>query len=599
MYTIANNEQFKSIEITFDGKPSEKIREALKALRFRWHGVRRVWYGYTDEQTAREAIENAENSNTEISPKQPRKAAKLPSLWERTRTDDLPRYGTENALNSEARENARKNGSGYDKEAAKIMRRILKERFPECKISVTSGNAGYLNAVDIAIKETPYTREFIKGDGKYDSPNQYDHHENSPELKAVLNFCNALHDAFDDDDGDVYADYGAHHDLYGRAKIGYDYKQNEQTEQQKADCENFREELAKFEQAEKERKHAEFLEYERQIELERIAAEKQAKIDEQNAAEICEHVKVVDLDDSKKYVLLDLVEDMGKANSLKEVEQRYDELLDEMILKNTGKILRCDAMVSREIYFTDSQIFGNFCKMFLHDFDFLAGTGGSRCVDERLNSIDDYNKLTQEQTKNLKWFSSECVAVYYNDVLQFVIDAQGYNYARYILFDDAEVTAYSERVLYSEYETEEKAKTKDLKPFYIPLPLYEQVDRANLQEWEEVTAIYVDDYMMTQHICGRLNGIIKKSYAQYDEAILLSIQIDKKHEHTAHFYNGKKLLVYRGILPEVPEELKRRQISEIMFENMTAGMNSDQYLKNIIGYYKQQGFEPVIDTIAR
>ena len=51
---MTKNAQFNSVEITFDGKPCEAIRDALKALRFRWHNVRRVWYGYADEQTTRE-----------------------------------------------------------------------------------------------------------------------------------------------------------------------------------------------------------------------------------------------------------------------------------------------------------------------------------------------------------------------------------------------------------------------------------------------------------------------------------------------------------------------------------------------------------------
>lgn len=58
-YTIKRNEQFNSLEITFDGKPAEAVRDALKALRFRWHGVKKLWYGYTDEQTAKIAIDNA------------------------------------------------------------------------------------------------------------------------------------------------------------------------------------------------------------------------------------------------------------------------------------------------------------------------------------------------------------------------------------------------------------------------------------------------------------------------------------------------------------------------------------------------------------
>lgn len=45
---ITRNEQFNSYEIEFDGKPSEEIRTLLKANGYRWHGVRKIWYGYKD-----------------------------------------------------------------------------------------------------------------------------------------------------------------------------------------------------------------------------------------------------------------------------------------------------------------------------------------------------------------------------------------------------------------------------------------------------------------------------------------------------------------------------------------------------------------------
>ena len=60
-YTTTRNEQFHSIEISFLEKPSEAVRDALKTLRFRWHSVKKVWYGYADEETTRAAIENALN----------------------------------------------------------------------------------------------------------------------------------------------------------------------------------------------------------------------------------------------------------------------------------------------------------------------------------------------------------------------------------------------------------------------------------------------------------------------------------------------------------------------------------------------------------
>lgn len=38
------NEELNGIEITFEEKPSEEIRNALKASRFRWHKVKKIWY---------------------------------------------------------------------------------------------------------------------------------------------------------------------------------------------------------------------------------------------------------------------------------------------------------------------------------------------------------------------------------------------------------------------------------------------------------------------------------------------------------------------------------------------------------------------------
>lgn len=76
-YSIAVNPQFNSIEISFSEKPSEQIREALKALKFRWHGVKRVWYGYSTEAEARAAIEGKAAQNKASKPAQ--KAEKAPA----------------------------------------------------------------------------------------------------------------------------------------------------------------------------------------------------------------------------------------------------------------------------------------------------------------------------------------------------------------------------------------------------------------------------------------------------------------------------------------------------------------------------------------
>lgn len=51
MCTIAKNEKWNSYELTFDGKPSEQVRELLKANGYRWNKTRGIWYGFADIST--------------------------------------------------------------------------------------------------------------------------------------------------------------------------------------------------------------------------------------------------------------------------------------------------------------------------------------------------------------------------------------------------------------------------------------------------------------------------------------------------------------------------------------------------------------------
>lgn len=62
VYSIAKNENYNSYEITFDGKPSEHIREILKSNGYRWHRQRGIWYGYSDV-TAKLNAATGEQSN--------------------------------------------------------------------------------------------------------------------------------------------------------------------------------------------------------------------------------------------------------------------------------------------------------------------------------------------------------------------------------------------------------------------------------------------------------------------------------------------------------------------------------------------------------
>ena len=70
-FTITDNAEYGSLEISFDGKPPKAVLDALKGNKFRWHKTKKVWYGKTDRQTITDALnaayeaENAEPATAE------------------------------------------------------------------------------------------------------------------------------------------------------------------------------------------------------------------------------------------------------------------------------------------------------------------------------------------------------------------------------------------------------------------------------------------------------------------------------------------------------------------------------------------------------
>ena len=75
-YTIAKNDQFNSLEITFSDKPSEAVRNALKALHFRWNRARGIWYGFADREAVVAAIEGKDTTEAQERTSTPKKAQK-------------------------------------------------------------------------------------------------------------------------------------------------------------------------------------------------------------------------------------------------------------------------------------------------------------------------------------------------------------------------------------------------------------------------------------------------------------------------------------------------------------------------------------------
>ncbi|MBR2335843.1 MAG: DEAD/DEAH box helicase family protein [Clostridia bacterium] len=69
-FTITDNAEYGTLEIKFDGKPSEAVRDVLKENKFRWHKVKGVWYGKGERtdivKALRDAYTEEENTATNI-----------------------------------------------------------------------------------------------------------------------------------------------------------------------------------------------------------------------------------------------------------------------------------------------------------------------------------------------------------------------------------------------------------------------------------------------------------------------------------------------------------------------------------------------------
>ena len=61
---FTKNNEFNSLEISFDEKPSEKVRSILKANHFKWHSVKKVWYGYKTQEEIEKALNGLDATKT-------------------------------------------------------------------------------------------------------------------------------------------------------------------------------------------------------------------------------------------------------------------------------------------------------------------------------------------------------------------------------------------------------------------------------------------------------------------------------------------------------------------------------------------------------
>lgn len=554
-FTIAKNNTFNSLEINFDGKPSEMVRNLLKKFGFRWHGVRRIWYGYGNEAEILNALKGVADNLTEATEKTAAPAQVLPSLWERCDTSSIKQHD--------------KNNLPPVKEIAATLRKELKKRFPECKFSITST----YNNIDAYIVAAPYNR--IEVDDMRFGGKKW---QNSDELEAVVNYCRALAGSWNYDDSDPYTDYFDCHFYGAYFQLGYGFEYTTPTAEQAADIADFKAKKAEKEARDRAAAVAEYNER-------KAKAEEEARTTAENTAKIEENAKLEEIPEAEQFAAVGLKE-YAKINSLKEVETYGEPSRDDAA-----------AIVEYKLTFDDEKIYNTFSDMLLHDFTFLAHKGGTGSEDCRVKDWRDYERLTAEQRETVKTFSVKAVGVYLKEDLKFIVDPQGFTYARYILLPGEEFATVNAR----EYCEGLRKESESLAPFYIPAPVFEQVKTADLKAGEPITVISLDEWIiMARETRGTLESITAKSYAQYSDGgeVVITPQ-GKRSPQSFHFHNGSKFAIFRGFLPNIGDKFKYKDCGGNLQEVNFCGMGAENYIKRLIAEYKRLGFNPVIDLIAK
>lgn len=562
------NSEKNGIELHFVGKPDAVILESLKANGFRWSVRQKMWYARHSAATVDFA--NSLLGDGEVSFMENSTAKKIAyDLFGLTRTDGI--------------------GGNYDgglraKEIAARIRGHVKPRFPMCNISVRSD----YNSVDISIKASPFAKD-------------------SEELKAIEDYISAFASSFKRVNSDPYSDYYDANFYGGNCDLYYDYLQTEATEETNDVCREFEEKLAAFNAAEEQRRQREYEAYCRQQEEEMKKAREAAKIAMENRARVEAGVTVKENVSYFAENLLNL--HMSKLNSSRE----YSEWMQEEGRATADYTCK----VTKEVYMTAEQ-FAIFDSWLLDDWSFIAGTGGSATDDCRIQSMQDYQRMSQAERETVKWFSDECVAIFCEGKLKYVVDAQGYGYCRYVYFaSDAtkisllheteqhvteenlsaarktmeDLEDYSASVIiyrdmqkvwngecFDEWKTFMKdyiyrnnirftvdvarAVPKDNADFKDALyrllddisSIQERFSRADLRPGQKITIVKISEFGGVSILRAVYLGFTKGKYAQYSDAVKLRIRPEHKR-NDYEMWLYKDAMIYDGWLNDLPEDV--------------------------------------------
>lgn len=610
------NEELNGIELYFDSKPEQEVLTHLKSNGFQYSGFKKCWWNKRNEKSMEVANSLTKQEiayATTTKPKKKTKNEKL-SLWDATQWNDID-------VNKEQEV----------KELAKEIRKHVRQRFPQCKFSVTTGGSYLHSTINITIKSSPYEKGSVY-------------------LTAIYDYCNSFLNNYRHcfSPADPYTDYAGSYNFYGHVSLDWEYKETEQTEEIKEDMTLFDSKLEEFKEGEKTRKEKELQEYLKEQELKNAEYKRQQQEEKKQIENIYSNIVVKQLNEEQQYFVID--SRFANLNKNSTLDQYKDEV-------TKGDFTLENVKITKEVHFNTEEALNNFSNMLLNEFDFLAETGGSFTEDHRINSMIDYYNMDDLEKRTVQW-NLYGVGVYYNGKLKFIVDAQGYSYARYVgLVDNAKIKkSISHKQALNEGEVQELKyqadkledistsvieelnmfetwKKEDWKKYKASLKeklrlnnfrlnkniiqqveieelknslyrilhevdsIQEQFKNADLEKGEKYTLFYISDFgsLITERIT--YDSYSPTKYAQYDNAVKLTYQPENKRKlYYRHCYS--ELLIFKGwhSMPEtVLNNVEVKPDGMKIIHSKYHSCDKRQF-DEVLGYLNKKSFKPLINT---
>lgn len=603
MMTINFNEEKNGIEVSFQEKPEQSIIDGLKAHGFRWSRPQKLWYARQSDERAAFVRSIDDGAVVAVPRGETPQESPVFDLWALTRTEDIPNFYTAEHLHDR-------------KEIARRVRTHLKSRFPMVKISVTKDDFAGGGSIDGRIKAAPWAKD-------------------SEEMQSILNYCDKYLNAFNYDNSDSYSDYWDVN-FYDSFQTNYDYEQTAYKDADKI-SDLFRQKKEEAEEQERIAEQKRFEEYEKQAAIDaensRIAEEKRNK-----ALALLEERKVVKPVD---FWVTNALDCGLKCCGIDEVATE---------VKNNGNDYRRNVHVKSAVYLNDED-YATIASNLMSDYSFCSGHGGTGTDDFRVNSMEDYSRMTPEERESVEWYIEDAIAIYRDDTLMFIANPEGYGYIRYALILDDEsrvVDDYHGSTGISEDEAETynrdaaflaevieswppedpgikadhlrewchethfkltpdiiralpegEVKTCAYAAYYSIKHIQEQFREVDLKRGQRITIIKNGMMGTPSIIPATVDHVEYGKYAQYNDCATIIMKPKSKRTLYQMRVYTDDTVIYDGWLEEPPEGLffEIAKTGTGWVSKMTKFASFDKgILETTLDYYGKQGHEPMVNT---